>query len=71
MGYSPQGRKESDMSEQLSTAHTAIPYLTVSKQSQSNINAKQDPSGPSQVQKSIHIPHFLFVEKGFTLLGLP
>ena len=59
------------MSEQLSTAHTAILYLTVSKQPQSNIKAKQDPAGPSQVQKSIHVPHFLFVEKGFTLLGIP
>ena len=65
MGYSPQGRKESDMSEQLSTAHTAIPYLTVSKQSQSNINAKQDPSGPSQVQKPLGVPRFLLVEKKF------
>ena len=45
--------------------------IFVSKQSQSNIEAKQDPLGPSQVQKSIHAPHFLFVEKGFTLLGPP
>ena len=63
MGYSSGGSKESDMSGQLSTAHTAILYLIVSKQSQSNIKAKQDPVGLSQVQKSIHVPHFLFVEK--------
>ena len=65
------GVAELDTTEQLSTAHTAILYLIVSKQSQSNIEAKQDPLGPSQVQKSIHAPHFLFVEKGFTLLGPP
>ena len=54
MGYSSRGSKESDMSEQLSTAHTAILYLIVSKQSQSNIKAKQDPVGLSQKRYPSH-----------------
>ena len=33
--------------------------------------AEQDPLGPSWVQKPLCVPHFLFVEKGFSLLSLP
>ena len=33
--------------------------------------AEQDPLGPSWVQKPLCVPHFLFVVKGFSLLGLP
>ena len=32
---------------------------------------KPDPAGPSQVQKPLCVPRFLFVGKGFSLLGLP
>ena len=28
---------------------------------------KQDPAGPSRVQKPLCVPHFLFVEKGSSL----
>lgn len=32
---------------------------------------EQDPSEPSEAQKPLHVSYFLFVEKGFSLLGLP
>lgn len=31
----------------------------------------QDPAGPSWEQKPLHVPCFLLVGKGFSLLGLP
>ena len=41
-----------------------IPYTNFSK-----YETKQDPAGPSQVQKFFRVPCFLFVEEGFGLLG--
>lgn len=35
------------------------------------LETKQDPVGPSSAQKPHHVPHFLSVAKGFSLLGLP
>ena len=35
------------------------------------IETKQDPAGPSWVQKPLCVPCFLFEEKGFGLLGFP
>ena len=36
-----------------------------------DFETEQDPSGPSQVQKPLHVSWFLFAEKDFSLLGLP
>ena len=48
-----------------------VPLRIEEYQRKGGIETKQDPSGPSWVQKPLHAPRFLFVEKGFSLLGFP
>lgn len=35
------------------------------------VETKQDSAGPSQVQKTLSVPHFLFVEKRLFSLAFP
>ena len=36
-----------------------------------NSKTEQEPAAPSQVQKSLPVPYFFFVEKDFSLLDFP
>lgn len=49
----------------------SLPLRIEDYQREAGSEHDQDPLGPSEVQKPLHVSYFLFVEKGFRLLGLP
>lgn len=49
---------------------TLVPLRTEQYQRKED-ETERDPAGSSWVQKPFHLPHFLFVEKSFSLLGIP
>lgn len=48
-----------------------IPLKLEKNQRKAEIENKKDPLGASWEQNPLHIPHFLPVKKGCSLLGLP
>ena len=48
-----------------------IPLKTEENQRKVGIETKQDTAGPSQAQKHLCVPRFLFAEKGCNPKGLP
>ena len=51
----------------IAKSRTQLSYWTTTER---GTKTERDPAGPSWIQKALHVPSFLFIEKCFGLQGL-